>query len=70
MTTITPVTPPSHAQTAVTEAEAAIRERLAALEATAKTDVSDISTWFKTNWPHFVTWASSGLVVLKVFGKL
>ena len=55
-TNIQPVVPPSHASNAVTEAEAAIRERLAVLESSIKTDEQKIVAWVGKQWPHFVTW--------------
>ena len=35
-----------------------VKARLAALEAAGKTDWADVKAWVKTNWPHFVTWAT------------
>jgi hypothetical protein len=56
---MTTIQPTAHTiGNALTEAEAAIRERLAVLEASAKTDEGKIVTWVKTNWAHFVTWAA------------
>jgi hypothetical protein len=55
---------------AISEGEAAIRERLAVLESDVKTDVSTVETWVKANWPHFVTWVSTAWALLKVYGKL
>lgn len=58
MTSIFPTVPPTHASNAISEAEAAIRERLAALETAAKADELKVKTWLAKQWPHFVTWAA------------
>ena len=48
---------------------------IAVLEAKGKTDWAEVKAWVGANWPHFVTWASAALVVVKtdalsVVGKL
>jgi hypothetical protein len=43
-----------------------LKARIAAVEAAAKTDWSDIKAWVKANWPHFVGWASTAAVAAKV----
>jgi hypothetical protein len=43
-----------------------VKARLAALEAAGKTDWADVKAWVKTNWPHFLTWASTAVVAAKV----
>jgi len=55
---------------AITEAEAAIRERLAALEAVAVKDEATVKSWLAANWSHLVTWLGVAATGLKVFGKL
>ena len=70
MTTIQPVTPPSHTATAISEAEAAIRERLSALEAVVVTKEHSFVAWVKTNWLHLANGAGIVATVLKLFGKL
>jgi hypothetical protein len=42
-----------------------IETRLAAIEAALKADESKVSTWFKTNIPHFVTWAGLAVAFFK-----
>lgn len=55
---------------AITEAEAAIRERLAVLEAAAVKDEQTALAWIKSNWLHIVNAGGIVATVLKVFGKL
>ena len=43
-----------------------VKARLAALEAAGKTDWADVKAWVKSNWPHFLTWASTAAVAAKV----
>ena len=43
-----------------------LKARVAAVEAAANTDWSDVKAWVKTNWPHFLTWASTAFVAAKV----
>ena len=57
-TNIQPVTPPSHVSVMVSEAEAAIRERVTALETAARADELKVKSWIAKQWPHFVTWAA------------
>lgn len=50
-----------------------LRARVAALESTAKTDWTDVKSWVKTNWAHFVTWAAlaaSSPVVTDIVKKI
>lgn len=43
---------------------AALKARVAALEADATTDFAKVKAWVKTNWPHFITYAGiAGLAV-------
>lgn len=44
---------------------AVLKARLAVLEADGKTAWSDVVAWVKAQWPHFVTWAGTALVVVK-----
>ena len=44
---------------------AVVKARIAALEAAGKTDWAKVKAWVQTNWPHFVTWISAALVVVK-----
>jgi hypothetical protein len=69
MANIQPSTPHTIGN-AITEAEAAIRERLAVLEIAAKTEESNLVSWVKANWPHVVTWLSSGTMLFKLFNVL
>jgi len=55
---------------AITEAEAAIRERLALLEAGAKTEEATLVAWVKKNWLHLANAGGIAAAVLKLFGKL
>ena len=68
MTIITPA--PSHAASAVTEAEAAIRERLAIIEAGIKTEEATLVNWVKKNWLHVANGAGIAATILKLFGKI
>jgi hypothetical protein len=45
---------------------AVLKSRVAVIEASAKTDWSDVKQWFSTNWPHFVSWATGVAVAAKV----
>lgn len=50
-----------------------LKARVAAVEAAAKTDWSDVKAWVKANWAHFVTWsalAASSPVVTDLVKKL
>lgn len=49
---------------------AVLKAKMAALEAAAVAKEHALVTWVKTNWPHFVTWVSTALMGLKLFGKL
>lgn len=42
-----------------------IEQRLQALEAKAKTDVTGAEAWLKANWAHFVTWAGIAYTIVK-----
>lgn len=44
----------------------AVKARLAALEAAAKTDFAKVKAWISANWPHFVTWAGATAAAIKV----
>ena len=55
---------------AITEAEAAIRERLAVIEASAKTDEAKVVTWFKSWGAHLISGGTGLATLLKLFGKL
>jgi hypothetical protein len=55
---------------AITEAEAAMRERLAVLEAAALKDEKTAVAWLKSNWSHIVTWVGTSATLLKLFGKI
>jgi hypothetical protein len=44
---------------------AVVKARLAVLEAKGKTDWVEVKAWVGANWPHFVTWASAALVIVK-----
>lgn len=45
---------------------AALKSRVAVIEASAKTDWADIKQWFSTNWPHFISWGTGVAVAAKV----
>jgi hypothetical protein len=42
-----------------------IEQRLANIEAALKKDASSVTTWIKTNVPHFVTWAGLAYAFIK-----
>jgi hypothetical protein len=42
-----------------------IEARLKVLEAKAEAEETKISTWIKTNWAHFVTWAALAYPLIK-----
>lgn len=44
---------------------AVLEAKLAVIEAKGKTDWIAVKTWFKTNIPHFVTWAGLGAFAFK-----
>lgn len=45
-----------------------VKARLAVLESVASTDWAKAKAWLGTNWPHFVSWLSSGALVLDKIG--
>jgi hypothetical protein len=47
-----------------------VEARIAALEAKVKAEGAKVNTWFKTLWPHLITWAGGVVMALKAFGKL
>lgn len=47
---------------------AVVKARLAVLEASVKTDWAKAKAWLGTNWPHFVSWVSTGALVLDKIG--
>jgi len=63
-------TPPHTIGNAITEAEAAIRERLAVLEAAAVKDEQTAVAWVKSNWLHIANGGGIAVTILKLFGKL
>ena len=62
--------PPHTIGNAITEAEAAMRERLAVLEAAAVKDEQSVIGWVKSNWLHIANAGGIAAAVLKLFGKL
>lgn len=44
---------------------AVIKAKIAVLEAKGKTDWAEVKAWVGANWPHFVTWATGALVLVK-----
>ena len=42
-----------------------IETRLAAIEAALSKDASSVTTWIKSNVPHFVTWAGLAYAFIK-----
>ena len=45
---------------------AVVKARLAVLEAKGKTDWAEVKAWVGANWPHTVTWLTSGAVAVKL----
>lgn len=72
MTTTAPATAAATTTTSVGQELDAqlevIKARVALLEADAKTAWSDVVTWVKANWPHFVTWGATAALAVKTFG--
>lgn len=45
---------------------AVVKARLAVLEAKGKTDWAKVKAFAAANWPHVVTWITSGAVAVKL----
>lgn len=45
---------------------AVVKARLAVLEAKGATDWAAVKAFVKANWPHAVTWLTSGAVAVKL----
>ena len=45
---------------------AVLKARVAVIEAKASTDWAKVKAWVGTNWPHAVTWLTSGAVAVKL----
>ncbi len=69
MANIQPAAPHTNGN-AITEAEAAIRERIAVLEAAAVKDEQIAVSWLKANWLHIANAGGIAVTIAKLFGKL
>jgi hypothetical protein len=49
---------------------AALKLKVAAIEAAAKTDFAKVRAWVGTNFLHFVNGAGIAVTLAKVFGKI
>lgn len=49
---------------------AGLHARITVLESAAESTEKKVMAFIKATWPHVVTWASTALVGLKLFGKL
>jgi len=60
-----PAPTPATVSNLVSEWDAQIHSRLTALETKAASEVKSVGTWLKGQWPHLVSYAGLGYMIVK-----